>query len=168
MIRRPPRSTRQSTLFPYTTLFRSSSTRELWPSSRAVVASTPMAPSEEPAERGHDRRARAGEGRRCLSRAGVQEKGRRGAEREEGAEAEEEGWCGMQGRQGGGDCKGGANGGGREAAEREWGREGASAINEINDRSQLLSSPVRTHKQLMPPSPSAYLKRCVPFSFSYR
>src|SRR5881628_2205187 len=32
MIRRPPRSTRQSTLFPYTTLFRSHSSRGRWSS----------------------------------------------------------------------------------------------------------------------------------------
>src|SRR3546814_12471541 len=31
MIRRPPRSTRTDTLFPYTTLFRSSETRRPWP-----------------------------------------------------------------------------------------------------------------------------------------
>src|SRR3546814_1048771 len=30
MIRRPPRSTRTDTLFPYTTLFRSPARRELW------------------------------------------------------------------------------------------------------------------------------------------
>src|SRR3546814_11561727 len=34
MIRRPPRSTRTDTLFPYTTLFRSSSIRTFWRGSR--------------------------------------------------------------------------------------------------------------------------------------
>jgi len=40
----------------------------------------------------------------------------------------------------------------------------ALAINEINDRSQLLSSRLQTHKQLTPPSPSAYFNRSVLFS----
>src|SRR3546814_5103941 len=48
MIRRPPRSTRTDTLFPYTTLFRSPPER---PASRARTSrpsSTPVAPSDFP------------------------------------------------------------------------------------------------------------------------
>src|SRR3546814_8232266 len=40
MIRRPPRSTRTDTLFPYTTLFRSSD-REHWPASDQFAADDP-------------------------------------------------------------------------------------------------------------------------------
>src|SRR3546814_1741568 len=46
MIRRPPRSTRTDTLFPYTTLFRSrTGTNRVLPPSSAV-ASTPRAPTD--------------------------------------------------------------------------------------------------------------------------
>src|SRR3546814_13294488 len=38
MIRRPPRSTRTDTLFPYTTLFRSTSSTWRWPTSRCASA----------------------------------------------------------------------------------------------------------------------------------
>src|SRR3546814_7823811 len=41
MIRRPPRSTRTDTLFPYTTLFRSSAPARRW-SSGAVAAEAPL------------------------------------------------------------------------------------------------------------------------------
>src|SRR3546814_18061629 len=43
MIRRPPRSTRTDTLFPYTTLFRSSAPDNRWPSSVDVTPVTPEA-----------------------------------------------------------------------------------------------------------------------------
>src|SRR3546814_15520338 len=43
MIRRPPRSTRTDTLFPYTTLFRSSSVAEFW----AMLARTGLSPLSE-------------------------------------------------------------------------------------------------------------------------
>src|SRR3546814_13143650 len=43
MIRRPPRSTRTDTLFPYTTLFRSTSPLVFWSSSR-VFAPSPSGP----------------------------------------------------------------------------------------------------------------------------
>src|SRR3546814_7904681 len=42
MIRRPPRSTRTDTLFPYTTLFRSSPA-ESWHSKAVVIAAMPVA-----------------------------------------------------------------------------------------------------------------------------
>src|SRR3546814_1449173 len=51
MIRRPPRSTRTDTLFPYTTLFRS-------PWSRSMASRTPIASSSSPAKR--HRRLRRG------------------------------------------------------------------------------------------------------------
>src|SRR3546814_8205191 len=58
MIRRPPRSTRTDTLFPYTTLFRSSSTRLArsarasgecgeWPSARNSLPTSAATRSEE-------------------------------------------------------------------------------------------------------------------------
>src|SRR3546814_15198463 len=47
MIRRPPRSTRTDTLFPYTTLFRSLSALPLVPS--ASAARTPLCPEARPA-----------------------------------------------------------------------------------------------------------------------
>src|SRR3546814_2284506 len=48
MIRRPPRSTRTDTLFPYTTLFRSMNTLEtvLFESGRPILIAPPHAPSE--------------------------------------------------------------------------------------------------------------------------
>src|SRR3546814_18044460 len=55
MIRRPPRSTRTDTLFPYTTLFRSPCPRTRWP-----------APARRAARRGCKRRA--GQGRRGAAR----------------------------------------------------------------------------------------------------
>src|SRR3546814_17100021 len=41
MIRRPPRSTRTDTLFPYTTLFRSQADARLWPGRRARMRRRP-------------------------------------------------------------------------------------------------------------------------------
>src|SRR3546814_1651344 len=52
MIRRPPRSTRTDTLFPYTTLFRSAG--------RAAVRRPVAAQAGPPAGQGHERRAAAG------------------------------------------------------------------------------------------------------------
>src|SRR3546814_14280063 len=61
MVRRPPRSTRTATLFPYTTLFRSddlsTSSPALWPDSRARNAVPASGPALGRADR---ERARAG------------------------------------------------------------------------------------------------------------
>src|SRR3546814_14984402 len=43
MIRRPPRSTRTDTLFPYTTLFRSENTQNVWDGAVPYVLGSPMA-----------------------------------------------------------------------------------------------------------------------------
>src|SRR3546814_12537757 len=54
MLRRPPRSTRTDTLFPYTTLFRSDRARSLAPLpkfSSAVPGNVPAACSETPREK---------------------------------------------------------------------------------------------------------------------
>src|SRR3546814_2919282 len=53
MIRRPPRSTRTDTLFPYTTLFRSTASADACPRSRAASTSTcsPASPPPPDAER---------------------------------------------------------------------------------------------------------------------
>src|SRR3546814_2441807 len=49
MIRRPPRSTRTDTLFPYTTLFRSTPVSKPWDrGSRSRVTSPPTAPAQPP------------------------------------------------------------------------------------------------------------------------
>src|SRR3546814_7532050 len=50
MIRRPPRSTRTDTLFPYTTLFRSRPTRPLRskPRHRSLPSPSPMLPTTQP------------------------------------------------------------------------------------------------------------------------
>src|SRR3546814_1991759 len=50
MIRRPPRSTRTDTLFPYTTLFRSR------PAASAQAAADAAAAKEDKLDRGHPRR----------------------------------------------------------------------------------------------------------------
>src|SRR3546814_14539004 len=47
MIRRPPRSTRTDTLFPYTTLFRSAWEEALAPGAQAVFLETPSNPTLE-------------------------------------------------------------------------------------------------------------------------
>src|SRR3546814_20925689 len=47
MIRRPPRSTRTDTLFPYTTLFRSAWEEALAPGEQAVFLETPSNPTLE-------------------------------------------------------------------------------------------------------------------------
>src|SRR3546814_4379165 len=43
MIRRPPRSTRTDTLFPYTTLFRSRASNAVYAGGSSTVAATPVA-----------------------------------------------------------------------------------------------------------------------------
>src|SRR3546814_1234690 len=58
MIRRPPRSTRTDTLFPYTTLFRSADRAGTRGRVRGLVALAAGRPRDRRADR-HDRRARA-------------------------------------------------------------------------------------------------------------
>src|SRR3546814_6771281 len=56
MIRRPPRSTRTDTLFPYTTLFRSRGRRELLPRLSAHRGELAAPPRRDPADHSrHDR-----------------------------------------------------------------------------------------------------------------
>src|SRR3546814_4233939 len=57
MKRRPPRSTRTDTLFPYTTLFRSRATG--WSADRAALRRTPFPASIEPARIRTDRQQAA-------------------------------------------------------------------------------------------------------------
>src|SRR3546814_9803795 len=54
MIRRPPRSTRTDTLFPYTTLFRSAFRAQRWPRKFAIVAAIERRPDERCRFRLHD------------------------------------------------------------------------------------------------------------------
>src|SRR3546814_9558979 len=60
MLRRPPRSTRTDTLFPYTTLFRSSSRPARWPTTPARS----LGPAEP--RRGNDDVAKFGDGGELL------------------------------------------------------------------------------------------------------
>src|SRR3546814_1377843 len=62
MIRRPPRSTRTDTLFPYTTLFRSTSRRSSMPSGRCTTtAIAPASASSAPSPAGRERTGRSEE-----------------------------------------------------------------------------------------------------------
>src|SRR3546814_3311086 len=65
MIRRPPRSTRTDTLFPYTTLFRSAARF-----ARVRLALHPLVPPPRPARHGRNAQPRA---RTCRSGAGRSE-----------------------------------------------------------------------------------------------
>src|SRR3546814_10169463 len=73
MIRRPPRSTRTDTLFPYTTLFRStgspSSSERAWALRRAAAKSVPG--SAQTGRRRVRRRQRAGSGSPLCPRSGI-------------------------------------------------------------------------------------------------
>src|SRR3546814_1432150 len=73
MIRRPPRSTRTDTLFPYTTLFRSQRGSARRPSGRGSLGPDARAIPEEPGRALHAAPARRAGGHRegrCISRFG--------------------------------------------------------------------------------------------------
>src|SRR3546814_18477955 len=63
MIRRPPRSTRTDTLFPYTTLFRSAPTRPASREARKISAAAPAASAGERAKPAHRHARRSGRAR---------------------------------------------------------------------------------------------------------